>query len=113
MTAATTTRTWWDAQPEPVRAVLDLANLADTLHAAIPALLPAYADTITAIGEELVWIDRLRADEPADVLAAYFGQRVSTLHPDQVAEQLADEKQADALCAAQLVVSLIAKAGAR
>lgn len=106
-------RYWWDAQPDQVRAVLDLAY--EQEHDAATRILATFgagehAAAIDALRTDLVWIDRLRADEPHEVLSAYYDKQWHGWDGDLIAEQEADDLRASVLTRAQLVASLICRA---
>lgn len=101
---------WWDAQSEPVRAILDLANDAD--DGAVARILRTFdagqhADAVQSIGRDLVWIERLRADHPHEVLSAYYDKQWHGWDGDLLAETEAAELQAEVLARAQLIAALI------
>lgn len=101
---------WWDNQPEPVRAVLDLAcneddDMVERILRTFGAAEHVYA--VTTLGDDLRWIVRLRADVPHEVLSAYYDRPWHGWDGDLVAEQEADALKADVLTRAQLVASLI------
>lgn len=108
---ATTSRVvcWWANHPQPVAAVLDLADIADNARI-LATFTPQHRAEIERLGDDLRWIERLRTDEPAEVLSAYHERPVHGIYLDLECERVADELQADVLVRAQLIASLIAGA---
>lgn len=110
MTAVVALSNWWDEQPAPVRAVIDLANLEmdeATFDRIVEAFAPGHASAIASIAADLVWVDRLRCEVPCQVLSDYRGQPIHGLYLDVAAERLADELSVGVITQAQLVASLM------
>jgi hypothetical protein len=108
---------WWATAAEPVQAVLDLANdlETDTLQRHADALLRLPGEQVREwlnLAGDLRMLDRLRSDVPSEVLSELYGQPWRGIYGDLVAEQEADDLEADVLCRAQLLASLV-MAGAR
>lgn len=111
-TLNTATRRFWDQEPEPVRAILDLAYARDDLTPEVhdrilSTITPQHADTIARIAEDLYLAERLRSDYPTQVLSDYYDAPVHALFADREADRLAEEREHDAVRAAQLVASLL------
>jgi len=110
---------WWDNQPDPVRAVLDLAAMRDgaidsdgyvddAAHDRVLALFAGeHADAIRGLARSLYWIDRFAWDDGAEALNAFHGTATRWVYADQAADECSARLQADALTTAQLVASLI------
>jgi hypothetical protein len=100
-------------QPEAVRAVLELAYGRSELTPAgfdriVATFAGEFAATLHGIADDLYWAERLRADLPVDVLSDYYGGRAAGwIGALEECERLADQREADAVAAAQLVASLI------
>lgn len=101
---------WIDAQPEPVQAVLVIAELDSPERRIIAAgLFPSRVDDVEWIADRLGWVDRLESDVPAEVLGDWYGQPVHGPDLDMTAERLAEQCRADALLNAQLIADEIVR----
>jgi len=103
---------------DATKAVLDLAYVAPELTGPafdriLATLAPGHGEAIRQIAADLLWAIDLRTDEPSAVLRRFYGLGSSAftwIYPDQHCEQLAEEKETDAVRAAQLVASLLVRA---
>ena len=100
---------------DATKAVLDLAFVAPELTASaldriLSTFAPEHAEVIRTIAEDLAWVTDLRTDDPLFVLRRYYGYDVG-FPGDRIrlCEQLAEEKETDAVRAAQLVASLLVR----
>lgn len=101
-----TNRRFFDTQPDPVRAIIELAETEGN-DRIVALLAPEHADTLTDIADKLNWISRLGWDSPCAALTDYYGQPVHGIYLDQAADRLADELRVDVVTSAQLVASLL------
>lgn len=100
---------------DTTKAVLDLAFVRDELTPeAFARVLSTFtqgqAELVEQIADDLAAALDLRTDEPREVLARYGYPRA--LDPLTVCEAVAQDKEADAIRAAQLVASLIVRGAA-
>lgn len=114
------TANFWDSQPDPVRAVLDLAAMRDGVpddrhgfsvdpaHDRVLELFAGeHAATIRGLARSLYWIDRFGWDDALTALRAYVGVQVRPIYADQVADEHRARLEADAILNAQLVASVL------
>lgn len=98
-------------QPDVVKALLDLAYgrpefTTEAFNRIVDQLFPAHADVLRQIADELAWAEQLRADFPREVLHRLLGAHF-LIGADQMADEIAAEKEANALFLAQSVATLI------
>jgi len=100
---------------DATKAVLDLAYVAPELTGPafdriLATFAPGHGEAIRQIAADLLWAVDLRTDDPLFVLRRYYGYDVG-FPGDRIrlCEQLAQEKETDAVRAAQLVASLLVR----
>jgi len=102
---------------DATKAVLDIAFVSPELTGPafdriLATFAPEHAAVIRQIAADLLWAIDLRSDEPSAVLRRFYGLGSSAftwIYPDRHCDQLAEEKETDAVRAAQLVASLLAR----
>jgi hypothetical protein len=93
---------FYDAQPDPVRALIELAELSRDGYPEQAARIaavgwPGSSDTFAEIVDLLGWINRLETEDGASVLRAFWGSQTTVLFADQAADRLADDLRADVI----------------
>jgi hypothetical protein len=100
-------------QPDAVKALLDLAFArpeftTEAFNRIVDQLFPQHADVLRQIADELAWADQLRSDMPREVLHRLLGAHFF-VDADVMADEIAAEKEANAVFLAQGVATLLTR----